>query len=817
MKLTQPTRARRHHLQWTHHGGVFATYFVEALDYGLRQPEDKDGVADAHESLILNCPDNTLLLSLQAPLDLVDVMDRSLDQVDLQRTPDYIKETLDGYRRIAEIAPLTRVYTITFPIAKHTLTGDPSPKEIATRLAQADELLTVIDPESNFKLQPVPEGLLPFIWNHNLMRGAALEHAPHNPANASPSTTPVTTFFRPGILDEGARTEKPFRRSFDPMLKAMVRFDDGNVINSYQAMLTPMSFPPAMAFPGHSEFLSVLDGIPDVSVDWAMRVRRRDREAAMQLNEKVLGKLGVQLGERDTDVGFHTQELRRKVETLAAYNDGLATNENAEEVEFTTVLAVGAATQATLTRSVGTLKAKFRKLGIRIDAPRGAQRRFWMMFNPGAPADGVYTDYQHVTSTPDWAGFVAFTTARLLDDTGPIIGVNLLSGLFEPLHFDFLNKVLSDISPAIAMAGELGAGKSYFIKTLISIIADLLGQFLAIDRSPAGEYVPLLESIPGSVLINLDCPHFTLDSLRIFADPYKARRITLDTILPLLNIPVVSSPGVLMAETLTPESRARHGLNSLADVRDHLAHQASTGHGRDADDQHTLVRAMDAVEAPVLFDRKLQPMPLTASATVIRTHALALPTVDELTLTHAYQNLPWRKRLGHALYELVGLLAREQFLKPGRFGALVVDEAYHFTATTVGKQIVEEFVRDGRKHSAGIILASHDPKADYATAAHNLIPNRFAFRHTNSVLAANTLEWLGVDTERDAYLIKQLRENTAPLKKVPGRKKAQVPPNRRGECFIADGRGRIGRGKILGPARADRAHAMSTTPEQVMV
>lgn len=813
MKLRQPTAARRHHLQWTHHGGVFATYFVEAIDYGLRQPEDKAGVADAHESLILNCPDNTLLLSLQAPLDLVDVMNRSLDRVDLHRTPDYIKETLAGYKRIAEIAPLTRVYTITFPLGKSTLRGEPSARDVAEQLTAAEELLTVIDPESNFRLQPVPEGLLPFIWNHNLMRGSALEHAPHNPANASPSTTAPTPYFLPGILDEGARTEKSFRRSFDPMLKAMIRLDEGEVINSYQAMLTPMSFPPAMGFPGHSEFLSVLDGIPDVSVDWAMRVRRRDRESAMQLNEKVLGKLGVQLGERDTDVGFHTQELRRKVDTLAAYNDSLATNENAEEVEFTTVLAVGAPTQADLTRSIGTLKAKFRRLGIRVDTPRGAQRKLWMMLNPGAPADSVYTDYQHVTATPDWAGFVPFTTARLLDDTGPIIGVNLLSGLFEPLHFNFLNKVLSDISPAIAIAGELGSGKSYFTKTLISIIADLLGQFLVIDRSQQGEYIPLLQSIPGSVLITLDDPRFTLDPLRLFSDPHKARRITLDTILPLLNIPVVSAPGTLLAETLQPEHRAVHHLRSLADVRDYLARQAERSTGRDADDQHALVRAMDAVEAPVLFDRALQPMPLTATATVVRTHTLALPTVDELTLTHAYANLPWRKRLGHTLYELVGLLARDQFLKPGRFGALVVDEAYHFTATTVGKQIVEEFVRDGRKHAAGIILSSQDPKADYASTAHNLIPNRFAFRQRHTTLATNSLEWLGVDIERDAYLIKQLRENTSP----PVGRGETVAPNRRGECFIADGRGRIGRGKIFGPAREDRARAVSTTPEQVTI
>jgi hypothetical protein len=221
---------------------------------------------------------------------------------------------------------------------------------------------------------------------------------------------------------------------------------------------------------------------------------------------------------------------------------------------------------------------------------------------------------------------------------------------------------------------------------------------------------------------------------------------------------------------------------------------------------------MDAIEAPVLFDRALAPMPLTATATVVRTHSLALPTVDELTIGHAYANLPWRKRLGHALYELTCLLAREQFLRPGRFGALIIDEAYHLTASTVGKQIVEEFVRDGRKHSAGLVLASHDPRADYASAAHNLIPNRFAFRHRDKQLARNTLEWLGVDIDRDAYLVDQLRLNTAPPK---GRKET-VAVNRRGECYIADGRGRIGRGKILGPARADRQAAVSTTPEPVV-
>ena len=813
MKLRQPTIARHRHLQWTHHGTVTATFFVEPLDYGLRPTEDKEAIADAHESLILACPDNSLLLSILAPLDLADVMNRALEQVDLQRTPDYIKEILAGYRRIAEIAPLTRIYTLTVPVGKHHLSCEPDPQAIAAHTAAADELRILLDAEDTFHLTAVPEGLLPYLWNHHLMRGAALEMAPQNPAQASAAATPVTTHFRPGILDEGARTEKAWRRSFDPLIKVMTRLDDGQVIDSYQTMLTPRAFPTNMAFPGHCEFLSILDGIPGIGVDWAIRVRRRGREAAMALNEKVLGKLAIQLGERDQQVGFHTQEITRKIHTLAAHNDSLATNESAEEVEFTTVLAVGATSPGELTRSVETLKAKFRRLGIRIDAPVGAQRQFWMMLNPGAPGADVYSDYSHIVASPDWAALVPYTTARLLDDTGPIIGVNLLSGLYEPLFFNFAGKVAADTSPAIAIAGELGSGKSYFTKTLLGIIADLLGQFLVIDRSPAGEYTPLLESIPGSVMVNLDDPVFTLDPLQLFADPQIARRVALDTILPLINLPVVSGPGVLLSEVLRPEQRGRHNLRSMADVRDHLAEWAHTSTGRDAEDLHTLVRAMDAVEAPTLFGRGLPAMPLGATATVVRTHTLALPTVEELTLGHAYANLPWRKRLGRTLYELVGLLAREQFLRPGRFQALVVDEAYHFTTTTVGKQIVEEFVRDGRKNSASLIMASHDPCADYAGAAHALIPNRFAFRHRDKTLATGTLQWLGVDTERDAYLIDQLRTNTSP----PKGPRETVAPNRRGECFIADGRGRIGRGKILGPARADRAAAVSTTPDRAVL
>ncbi|MGV0743882.1 ATP-binding protein [Mycolicibacterium sp. XJ870] len=812
MTLKQPTKARYRNLQLTHSGGLTATYFVDPLDYGLRPPEDKESVQDYHESLALAVPDHTLLLGVQAPLDLVDVLHRTLDQVDLERHPDHIEEAVASYHRTAAIAPTTRIYTATLPLGKAPADFRATPAEFEPLLEKADRLIATIDPENTFKFTPVPEGLLAFLWNHHLMRGAALEVMPRDPARAAPESTPTHTEFRPGVLDEGARSDKPWWRSFDPILKAMVRLDDGHVVTSYQSMLIPASFPTeGMWFPGGCEFLTMLDGIPDVSVDWAMRVRRTDREAAMQQNEKTLRKIGVQLHQRDLEVGFHSQELQNKVRLLAEYNAELAENENAEEINFTTVLAVGATNEADMSRQVATLKARFRKLGIKLSAPRGCQRKLWHMFNPGAPADVVYGNYEHLTSSRSWGGLVPFTTARLLDDTGPIIGVNLLSGQFEPLHFNFLGKALRDTSPAIAVAGELGAGKSYFVMTCGFIIADLGGQFLAIDRSRAGEYVPLVNSIPNSVVIDLGAPEYTWDPLQIFSDPVLARRIALDTILPLLNIPATSAQGKLMSKLLRVENRSAHGLHTLADLRDHCARVGATANGADSDDHRGIADAMDAAEAPVLFGRGLPPMPMGATATVVRTHTLSLPKPQELTLSHAYANLPWRKRLGHTLYELVGLLAREQFMNNReRFGALIADEAYHFTTSTVGQQIVEEFVRDGRKTQAGIILASHDPKADYAGVALDLVPNRFGFRHRDRTLAENTLEWLGADIERDRYLVKQLRHNTSP----PIGKKEYIEPNRRGECFIADGRGRIGRGKILGPAREDRAAAIITTPNR---
>jgi hypothetical protein len=129
----------------------------------------------------------------------------------------------------------------------------------------------------------------------------------------------------------------------------------------------------------------------------------------------------------------------------------------------------------------------------------------------------------------------------------------------------------------------------------------------------------------------------------------------------------------------------------------------------------------------------------------------------------------------------------------------------------VGSAVTSDFSRDGRKHLAAIGLASHDPATDFQGAAHNLIPNRFVFRQRDETLARNSLEWLGVDLEEAPFLLQALREETSP----PVGAGRQVPEERRGEMFMRDALSRIGRGKVLGPARADRAEAITSTPTVV--
>ncbi|MQY23648.1 ATP-binding protein [Nocardia macrotermitis] len=819
----QPTAAIRGNLQFTHSGLVTATYFINPLGYGLRKPSDKFDVKMAHHSLITNLPNGSLLLGVQARLNTIDVLTKMVEGIDLDECEDYADEVVASYERIRLIMPQTRIYLLTIPVGTASTSGVSALSRMwrgstttidATAVSRAEldqyadkaqEILSRIG--SDFDPVPVPAALFQWLWEHYLSRGAAGD--PFAPTQAEALDDATAAVFRSAALDEGANTDRShrLRPSFIPVIKLVQ--PDYEFMPSYQSMLTPHSFPYAgMAFPGGSEFLNVLDGMSEVTVDWGMRISTRPADQVLKGNELSLRRLGEQMDQRDQEVSFAQNTLASKVRMLGEYNQHFEVNGGESEVSFTTVIAVGGPTREITMDAVNSLKRKYKRFQIEMTTPVGAQVDLWSMLMPGSPRRRAFDDFAHILPSDMWAGFVPFNTSQVGDDSGPVIGVNLLSGHFEPIHFGIMEAALHDLSASFAVTGELGSGKSYFLKLMAVLVHDMGGQFLAIDRSQVGEWEHFARSIDNAVVIDLANPTVSLDPLRLFDDRIAGER-TLDTILPLLDLSPTSGSGAAISNLLTPKGIAEHGIRSMLDLFQVICRlRDQPGSTEEYADLAARLGTV-ANRMPVLFDPKLPPLSLTAAATVVRSHHLALPTAEELVTPHLYNRLPLTKRLGTALYELVGVAAREAFLADnGRFGLLVGDEAHHFTQTQVGSAVTSDFSRDGRKHLAAIGLASHDPATDFQGAAHNLIPNRFVFRQRDETLARNSLEWLGVDLEQAPFLLSMLREETSPPV-GPGR---QVPEERRGEMFMRDALNRIGRGKILGPARYDRAAAITSTP-----
>ncbi|MEV6338163.1 ATP-binding protein [Nocardia vinacea] len=818
----QPTAAIRGHLQFTHGGLVTANYFINPLGYGLRKASDKFDVKAAHHSLVNNLPNGSLLLGIQARLNTLDVLSKMVEGVDLDECEDYATEVVSSFERVRAILPQTRIFLLSIPVGASnsgisalsrmwrgtTTTIDAAALSRADLDAyddKANEILSRIG--GDFDPIPVPAALFQWLWEHYLSRGAVGD--PVAPTRAGVLDDATSAVFRSAALDEGAQADsnRRIRPSFVPVIKVVQ--PDLVFQPSYQAVLTPRSFPySGMSFPGGSEFLSVLEGMQDVTVDWGMRISTKPAEQVLKNNELSLRRLGEQMDQRDQEVSFAQNTLMSKAQMLGEYNQHFEVNGGESEVSFTTVIAIGSASRDATIDAVNALKRRYRRFNVEMTAPVGAQVDLWSMLIPGSPARRAYDDFAHIVPSDMWAGFVPFTTSQIGDDSGPVIGVNLLSGNFEPIHFGIMEAALHDLSASFAVTGELGSGKSYFLKLMAVLVHDMGGQFLAIDRSQVGEWEHFASAIDNAVVIDLANPTVSLDPLRLF-DPRIAGERALDSILPLLDLSPTSGAGAAASNLLSPRGIAEHNIRSLLDFLQVVRRLRDTpGVGEDyADLAARLGTVVDRV--PVLFDPKLRPLRLDAAATVVRSHNLALPTAEELTTPHLYNRLPLTKRLGTALYELVGVAAREAFLTDnGRFGLLVGDEAHHFTQTQVGSAVTSDFSRDGRKHLAAIGLASHDPATDFQGAAHNLIPNRFVFRQRDETLARNSLEWLGVDLEEAPFLLQILREETSP----PVGQGRQVPEERRGEMFMRDALNRIGRGKVLGPARADRAEAISSTP-----
>ncbi|WP_280454011.1 ATP-binding protein [Nocardia brasiliensis] len=841
-RFKQPTVHVNGHLQLTRSGVVTATYFVTPLDYGLRPDDEKESiVAPAHKSLIQAVPSGTVFMGLVAPMDMREVLKAMIGAADIDTLEEYAEECSAAYNRLLfDVQPETRLHLMCMPVLNPPSLGSALTRQwrageryggrLLTReqtraaLANASSILSKIDDVFGFR--PVPSQLFAWLWEHNLSRGVSATPPP-SPSSAIASgggTTPTRAAFEPALLDEGAQTDRPLRKRWAwrlpnsrvPVLKVLR--EDPLEPPSYQTMLTIKSFPSGgMAFPGGSEFLTVVDGLDlgggddsgPVSVDWAMWVERHSAEDTIRKNSAALRRLDEQVVQREHEASFAANSLMDRGMQLGEYTGHLEANDGESEVVFTVALALGAMSQTPLQQAADRIRSAYKKSRIEWRQPVGAQVDLWSLFHPGAAAPVAWENFSHITPSDFWAGFVPFTSARIGDPSGPAIGANLLSGHFEPVHLDLIDHVVNDFSACVACSGDLGSGKSYFLKSRCLDIVDLGGQFLAIDGTAMNEYGRLAAAITDSTEVDLAHPRVSLDPLRIFGNDHAtAVSVSLGTLLPLLGTDPMSDPGILMANLLAPATRREHEITSIPALHRYLCEYTDRHPGDSV--EATLLRAMNAIAhlAPVLFDPSLPVLELTTPATVVRTHGLDLPSFDEMKEAHLYRRMGAPKLLGQAMLELTAVLASRAFLQPnGRFGALVTDEAHRLTGSPIGTRVMRDFANDGRKNGAGLFMASPKPREHFRGVDGDLVPIRLGFRQPNPDLAHAQLEWLGIDPTANPHLVKRVRYGLSPMNAS-----GKVSPGREGEAMMRDGRGRIGIIKTFGPARQHRIDAINTTP-----
>lgn len=839
--MLAPNRTMAGNLRWTRSGLVWADFLLHGLPYGLRPTKDKRTVRALHQALFRSLPGESLLLGLCSGLDPAAIVERMLTGVDLTDCTDWAAEceaTLDSLDRIT---PGQRIFWLSVPLGStgtdqalaptraavdglKDLLGLPrrhvSQLELARRADQAAKVWEAIP--SPFRPEPVTPAQMVWLHEHAANRGLYqdldLPGRDLNDVNAALLTPKTGAAMGDLLLDEGGQTDnaggKPDDHRWNPFNRRYLKVQNASAAEaSYQALVVIGDVPDGgMLFPG-SEVIGRIDEC-GLDVDWAMRLSVRSSRTVAVQNQKALRNLNEQYTQRDGEVSHGLNTLDRTAADLAEYVAVLESDKLEVEVQATTVFCVAAQTAEHATMQARALTDYLAQVGYKLTQPLGFQEELWWAMQPGTPTSRIVREFAQITTSRNLSATVPMASTDLGDNKGSLLALNIGHGPMldvdtpcgptSVILHDAEGSTDKDISGSIAIAGELGSGKSVTLKKLGGDVVDRGGRVIATDRTAMGEYAVWAGQIGSAVVADVADPQYSMDPLKLFADnPPIASRVTQSFLTPLLDVTPTSERGVLLSDVLDPVYLATHKITGSGVLLQHLVDGCQLPGAGELGRLINVFARRDL--GRVIFDEHLPPLPLTAAAIVIRTHTLELPSREELQISHLFEQLKLEKVFGRALYAYIAALARHIcFSDLDTFGAFINDECHATTSSPEGERELVDFVRDGRKHRAAVFLGSHDPETDFGSPTlRGLIPTRILMRHRDKTLAQRGLRWLDLDPDDDD-LIALVRADMSPVGPEG------VLEHRRGECIIRDSSGNVGRGKILLPAVKGRADAART-------
>jgi hypothetical protein len=828
--------------------GVYAEYLLSGLPFVFLSGECQNIVAAEHAELWRTLPSGASISGLTVPVPTRSVVRKMLYAHPDLRDGGAITEAADPWMRhcrmweptLARHAPRRRIYWLSLPLdfgpSGQTLAGGwrrllgvvlgrdrDSGSSLSSYRDLAAQMVAALP--TAFLPKPASVEQIWWHWNYTASRGAwrqPLPTASHNPHASLPGSA-----FTPVHFDESAarlrgRRGWAARTDTDVFVRTYRDPTDG-VGDSYQAVLPLDSFPDTgIAWPRATIF-KVLDDLsgPDATLDWTINTTFSTAESAVVVAQNVITNIRDQYRQR----GRHASsddELVRKLASGWELASELKRGAAERGVNVSVLVNAAAAHPDIVNRAVAQVMRSYRRNNIGSRRWRGSQTSLWGAFAPGRERAAALGEFRSPTTTERFAKFVPLLAARLGNNFGVPLGMNLTCpGLRDVVLLDLLGAPDRDNPANLVICGSPGRGKSHIGKLLILGWLHLGAGVHIFDPSDPREHERALEGFDDKLVIDLASPGISIDPLRIFGYEAAAEH-AVDHLLPLLGYAALSRQAARLRTHLAAETRDGNGIASLRRL---ICYLRELRDGRDHADDDLLVGleglATDS-HLRALFDESLPVTDLSRVAAVVwNTAGLELPSIDEEYVAHLHDRTAPRQRAGQAVYGLAADLAQTIFFsRPQRPDVLVVEEAAPLTNSPGGQKCCNRIIRQGRKSQTGFVGISQHPIKDFAVLEDEFVDQRLCLAFRDAGLAAATLQWCGRDLERHPELLRNYVENTSPVALVDHHNDAidtrygRVIPGREGEAWYLDEFGGFGKVGLFEAPTPRLAAQLDTNPRR---
>ena len=802
-----PIRGITGHLVWGADGAVWACFETEPFPYPHRSVRDAQQIHARTTAALQGLPTHSLILSIANSLSRDELEQRIGGGEDLGRAPGWAANARRTASRLASESVYERRWFLAAGLPDtraaqrmtdrvraaasqlgSTFGAAPQAagrRRVEVAAAQAASLADQLS--QHLRLRSLDSAEVRWLYQRAVLRGLV---DPPLPNDHIVDRLSVVRLDRDAVYHEGGRRTDPDRPSHWRYL-SVEHPDHGT---GHQAFSCLAETPAAWTFPyGSGEWLWHLDDQLPFPIDWAVRIERVDNQTARRRALRAKRNLVGQLAEPGGDPAGPATTLAAATDSVDEHRARLESNPALPALRATTIVAVAHRNLAEVERRVAILESAFRAAEFNFYRPTGAQLACFTAMLPGAPVLPVVREYAQDLLPDGLASAMPFAGSGVGDPGGMLLGFSLDGLNARPVFCDpahgprDLNR-----SGSLAAIGELGSGKSFLAKTLALNTVAMGGQVVVVDRTELGEYSQLAGVISGTgqvVEISADAT-VGLDPFAVFDTDELRLRYGVGFITLLTATPPGSTAGTLCyrAAQHTLERAAETGNPPrLRDVIDHL--EASGDAGGEVSDK---LRALSEISyGRLVFGDPGPAVDLNGDYVCFHLPGLRLPRREASRDEQLADEL-----LGQAILYLVAAFSRRVlFRHPGRFAALLLDEAHALTASAQGHGLVMDLIRDGRKHFAAVWAFSQLP-GDLTGGADGedidtLLGYRVVFRQSPGT-AADALRFLGSDG-RD--------ENVETVTSL-----------RTGECLMRDPAGRFGLVRVAAPDDPDLDSALSTTP-----